>query len=50
MGMMIFPDMFSLALAGEAFAEDGTLRDPAQHERLATTMEMFCRAVRKARA
>ena len=50
MGMMIFPDMFSLALAHEAFAEDGTLRDPAQHDRLAMTMNMFCGAVRRARA
>jgi NAD(P)H-dependent FMN reductase len=50
MGMMIFPDMFSLALAGEAFAGDGTFRDPAQHERLTTTMSLFCAAVRKARA
>jgi chromate reductase len=50
MGMMIFPDMFSLALAGEAFSEDGALREPVQHERLATTMNLFCGAVRKARA
>jgi len=50
MGMMIFPDMYSLAQAGEAFAEDGTLRDPTQHERLAVMMEQFCGAVRKARA
>ena len=49
MGMMIFPDMYSLAQAGEAFAEDGTLRDPTQHERLAVMMEQFCGAVRKAR-
>jgi NAD(P)H-dependent FMN reductase len=50
MGMMIYPDMFSLAQAGEAFAEDGTLRDPALRERLSTMMRKFVGAVRRARA
>ena len=42
--------MFSLALAGEAFAEDGTLRDPALRERLSAMMTEFVGAVRRARA
>ena len=50
MGMMIFPDMFSLPLAGEAFAEDGTLRDATLRDRLALMMTGFVGAVRKARA
>lgn len=50
MGQMVFPDMFSLALAGEAFAEDGTLRDPALHERLSVMMHKFLGTVRRARA
>ncbi len=50
MGMMIFPDMFSLALAAEAFAEDGTLRDPALQERLSVMTAAFCGMVGKARA
>ena len=50
MGMMVFPDMFSLALAGEAFAEDGALRDPALQERLSSVLTAFCGAVQRARA
>lgn len=50
MGMMVFPDMFSLALAHEAFAEDGTMRDPALHERLTAMMTLFCGSVSRARA
>jgi chromate reductase, NAD(P)H dehydrogenase (quinone) len=49
MGMMIFPDMFSLALASEAFAEDGALRDPALQERLTTMASAFCGAGGRAR-
>ena len=47
MGMMIFPDMFSLALASEAFAEDGTLRDAALRDRLALMMNAFANVVRR---
>lgn len=50
MGMMIYPDMFSLASAGEAFAEDGSLRDPALRDRLAVLMSGFLAVARKARA
>jgi chromate reductase, NAD(P)H dehydrogenase (quinone) len=50
MGMMIFPDMFSLALAAEAFADDGALRDPALQDRLSAMMNAFCAAVGRARA
>ncbi|MBP2648927.1 MAG: NADPH-dependent reductase [Gemmatimonadetes bacterium] len=50
MGMMIFPDMFSLALAAEAFAEDGTLRDAALRDRLGAVMHRFVSAVGRARA
>lgn len=49
MGMMIYPDMFSLALASEAFTEDGTLRDAALRDRLALMMTGFVDVVRKAR-
>jgi len=50
MGMMIFPDMFSLALAGEAFAEDGSLRDATLRDRLGLLMTGFVDVVRKTRA
>jgi chromate reductase len=50
MGMMIYPDMFSLAQAGEAFAEDGTLHDSALRERLSGMLRKFVGAVRRARA
>ena len=50
MGMMIYPDMFSLPLAGEAFADDGSLRDPVLHDRLAVLISGFLAVVRKARA
>jgi NAD(P)H-dependent FMN reductase len=50
MGMMVYPDMFSLGLASEAFAEDGTLLDATLRDRLSLMMNGFVQAVRLARA
>ena len=47
MGMIVFPDMFSLALAGEAFADDGTLRDAVLRDRLSAMMRKFLSVVRR---
>ena len=50
MGMMVYPDMFSLALAGEAFSEDGSFKDMAMRERLAAMVGGFVNAAGRARA
>lgn len=50
MGMMVFPDMFSLALANEAFADDGSLRDAGLRDRLSDMVARFVRVVGQARA
>lgn len=42
-GAFVFPDMFALAHANEAFTEDGDLRDPALAERLRKELTGFCR-------
>lgn len=34
LGVMLHPDMFALASAGNAFADDGSLSDPVLYERL----------------
>ena len=50
MGMMLVPDMFSLALAGEAFAADGAMRDATLRDRLGLLMTGFVDVVRRTRA
>jgi chromate reductase len=42
-GALVFPDMFALANAGEAFDEQGRLRDPAMRERLEREVVGFVR-------
>jgi chromate reductase, NAD(P)H dehydrogenase (quinone) len=41
LGTRVYPDMFSLARADGAFAEDGRLADPGLQERLAGTLSAF---------
>ncbi len=41
LGTRVYPDMFSLANAYQAFAEDGTLNDPGLQHRLADTVTAF---------
>ncbi|MFG2292103.1 NADPH-dependent FMN reductase [Streptomyces sp. NPDC048603] len=41
LGARVYPDMFSLAMAHQAFAEDGTLTDEGLGERLGATIESF---------
>jgi NAD(P)H-dependent FMN reductase len=50
MGMMVYPDMFSLARAGEAVTDDGKLRDAELRDRLSSMTASFVNAVRRARA
>jgi NAD(P)H-dependent FMN reductase len=50
MGMMVYPDMFSLARAGEAVTDDGKLRDAELRDRLSLMTASFVNAVRKAHA
>lgn len=40
-GALVFPDMFALAHAGEAFGADGDLRDPALAQRLRKELQGF---------
>ena len=42
-GSLVFPDMFALAHANEAFDEQGKLRDPAIAKRLDTELSGFVR-------
>ncbi len=42
-GALVFPDMFALPHAKEAFGEDGQLRDPGQRERLRRELAGFVR-------
>ncbi|MGZ9929003.1 NADPH-dependent FMN reductase [Streptomyces sp. NC-S4] len=41
LGARVYPDMFSLAGAHQAFAEDGALTDPGLGERLTSTIGSF---------
>ncbi|MFD4917319.1 NADPH-dependent FMN reductase [Streptomyces virginiae] len=41
LGARVYPDMFSLAGAHQAFTEDGALTDPGLGERLTTTIGSF---------
>jgi NAD(P)H-dependent FMN reductase len=50
MGMMVYPEMFSLPLAGEAFGDDGQLQDAALEGRLASLAGGFVAMVRRARS
>ncbi len=41
LGARVYPDMFSLAGAHQAFTDDGALTDPGLGERLTTTIDSF---------
>ncbi|MFF4348928.1 NADPH-dependent FMN reductase [Streptomyces sp. NPDC001530] len=41
LGTRVYPDMFSLGNAYQAFAEDGTLADPGLQQRLTETVSAF---------
>lgn len=41
LGARVYPDMFSLAMAHQAFGEDGALTDPGLGERLTATIGSF---------
>lgn len=48
-GIHVHPNMFSLALADKAFAEDGTLKDEAMQQRLEDTVLSFIHLIDKVR-
>jgi NAD(P)H-dependent FMN reductase len=45
LGTRVYPDMFSLARAHEAFTDDGRLADPGLQERLTETISAFVQLV-----
>ena len=49
LGARVYPDMFSLAQAHSAFAEDGSLANPKLQERLAGTLGCFIDLVEAAK-
>jgi NAD(P)H-dependent FMN reductase len=49
LGARVYPDMFSLAQAHRAFADDGTVADPALRERFDRTLECFMDLVEAAK-
>ncbi len=44
LGVFLYPDMFALAAADKAFAEDGTLKDPTLSSWLQTIMASYLKA------
>lgn len=44
LGLFLYPDMFALAAADKAFAENGTLKDPALSERLRKLIADYLKA------
>jgi len=49
LGTRVYPDMFSLAQAHQAFADDGRLKDAALQERLERTLGCFLELVEAAK-
>lgn len=47
LGAIVYPTMSGLPKAHEAFAEDGSLKDPASHERLAKLVKSFVEQVKR---
>jgi NAD(P)H-dependent FMN reductase len=45
-GIFVYPDMFALPEAKQAFVEDGSLKDPAVRDRLQKMIEGYLRAAR----
>jgi len=45
-GTFVYPEMFALPLGGQAFAPDGTLVDPAVHQRLRLMVQGFLGAAK----
>jgi chromate reductase, NAD(P)H dehydrogenase (quinone) len=43
LGAYVFPEMFGVGKANEAFAPEGNLKDPAQSEKLGKILERFTR-------
>jgi len=43
LGVFVYPDMFALASAAQAFDAEGRLKDPAMQERLQKTVEGYWR-------
>lgn len=43
LGVLVYPTLYSLAQANQAFADDGSLVDPKLAERLAKTVEAYIR-------
>jgi chromate reductase, NAD(P)H dehydrogenase (quinone) len=48
LGMRVYPDMFSLAQAHQAFTEDGSLRNEVLQKRFDQTIDCFCDLVEAA--
>jgi hypothetical protein len=49
LGTRIYPDMFSLAQAHEAFADDGRIRNDVLQQRFSSTIDCFLDLVEAAR-